>query len=209
MIKKSYSVQMAYNVSDQEKEKAEKTLLSLDILLNSLEGAEKHLDLMYIPFKENTETDSKQIFKARSSLRSYRDKCIENFNKFKKNAFISFTLLQTFSSDTQVVKLIKSFTLAIDDLEKQANRFFDLFEDLNSSDFSKNIVNAIESIIKESAQLKQIIEDRIKSHIQSNILARNWVDLVSEELQAKVEKRTPLVQKLIEERENTINKSIK
>lgn len=202
-IVKAYSVQMSYDVSDEEKELAEKAIISLDSVLSLLEVAENHLELMHTPFKDNPETTSEEIFKARAALRIYRDRAIVNFNNIKKRCFHSFGLLQQFSSDTQIIKIIKSFTMEMEDLEKQVNFFAELFEDLKDQDFSKNIVKSIELIHKECAKLKVIIEDRIKSYIKENILSRNWVDMVSEELQEKVEDRLPLIQKLLDLRGKT------
>jgi RNase H-fold protein (predicted Holliday junction resolvase) len=111
--------------------------------------------------------------------------------------------MQVFSSDTQIVKFNKSFVVAIGDIEKQVNRFIELFSNLESKDFAAIVVKSIENIKKETAQLDQIIEDRIKPYIENNILAINWTDSVSEELQEKVEKRVPLTVRLVEEREGS------
>lgn len=202
MIKKRkvYAVELTYDVPDAEKDKAAKIVLYLDQIMKMIYTCENHLNLIYTPFKDNTSITPAQIFAARAALRRYRDKVVDNFNEFKKNAFKCFVLLQPFSIDTQVVKLSKSFVLSISDIEKQVNRFADLFSDLESKDFAQAIVKSIDNIKKELEQLKQIVDDRIKNHIQTNILSRNWVDNVSDELQEKVEQKIPLSIKLVEER---------
>ena len=108
--------------------------------------------------------------------------------------------MQPFSSDTQIQKLSKSFVLSIADIEKQVNRFIDLFANLKSKDFGTAIIKSIENIKKELASLKQISEDRIMDHIQTHILSRNWTDSVSQELQQKIEERIPEAIRLVEER---------
>jgi hypothetical protein len=200
MIKRAYSAMMTYQVSDSEKDQAQKAMRWFNHCIKILEQSEDHLNLMYNPFKKSSDINAEQIFKVRSALRRYRDKVVENFNNFKKVAFKCYAIMQSFTSDTQTEKLLKSFVSSIQDIETQVNRFIELFSNLKSDDFAKAIVPAIENIKKEAAQLEQIVEDRIKKHIETNILARNWVDSVSDELQEKVEKKSPLAVQLVEDR---------
>jgi hypothetical protein len=195
--RKLYATLMTYDVSDDEKDKASKAIRHFDGLLKTIKYCDEHLNLIYTPFKDNQEVSPEQTFKARAALRRYRDKVVENFNTFKKQAFRCFILLQPFSVDTQIVKLVKSFVLSIDDIEKQVNRFVDLFSNLEAKDFPQGIVKSVEGIKKELAEIKQIIEDRIQTHIQNNILARNWIDNVSDELQEKIEKQIPYSVELV------------
>jgi len=191
---------MSYEVPSEEKDRASKIIMYLDHLVKILQFCNEHLDLIYTPFKDNPEISPEQTFKARAALRRYRDRVAENFNVLKRQAFKCFLLLQPFSADTQIVKLSKSFVLSIDDIEKQVNRFIELFSNLQSKDFGTAVVKGVEGVKKELAQLQQIVEDRIKHHVQNNILARNWVDTVSDELQHKVEKKIPLSIELVDER---------
>lgn len=197
---KRYALQMSYVVPSEDKDRAEKAIRLFDHLLKKLHMADEHLDLIYVPFKENTSITPEQTYKSRAALRRYRDSVADNFNEVKKIAFKCYVLLQPFSSDTQVVKLNKSFVFSMSDIEKQVNRFLDLFSSLDAKDFAQTIVKATENIKKEVAQLEQIIEDRIKSHIENNILARNWTNGVSDELQEKVEKHIPLSIELVNKR---------
>jgi hypothetical protein len=197
---KRYALQLSYSVSDEEKEKAEKALSYYNFLLRTMKEANEHLDLIYIPFKDGTPITPDQAWKARAALRRYRDADIEIFNKFKKIAFKCFSIMHEFSTDTQVVKLNKAFVLSIGDIEKQVNRFSEIFSDLKSKDFGSSIIKCIENIKKEIAQLEQIVEDRIMAHIESQILNRTWVDLVSKELQQKIEEKIPSSIKMVEQR---------
>lgn len=206
---KVYSIQMTYEVPSEEKDRATKIVVYFDRLLKISDFCNEHLDLIYTPFKDNPEMSPEQVFKARAALRRYRDKVADNFNIFKRQAFKCFALMQPFSVDTQIVKLTKSFVLCIDDIEKQVNRFIELFSNLESKEFGQAVVKSIDSIKKELAELNQIIEDRIISHIQNNILARSWVDTVSDELQQKVENKVPLAVELVKERNEKIkNKKV-
>lgn len=208
MIKKSYSVQMSYDVSDSEKQQAEKALLYFKGSENDLRQASDHLNIMKTPFKDNPEMTPEDVMKARAVIRRFRDKALENFDKFKKTAFQCVNLMQTFETDTQTFKLMKSFIASIDQLEVSVNHFADLFDDLESKDFAKNVVTAIEDIQKQCDDIDQIIDERIKSHIQKNILATSWVDSISNDLQMKIEKKTPLIVDLYNKRQEQLNDAI-
>ncbi len=192
---------LTYQITDEEKRVAEKALLWFEHCVKVLHQANEHLNLIYDPFKQTPDATPEQVFQYRSALRLYRDKVADNFNLFKKVAFKCYVIMQPFTSDTQTEKILKSFVMAIDDIEKQVNRCIDLFSNLKAPDFTKSLITAIDNIKKEIAELEQIIDDRIKTHIQTNILARNWVDNIGQELQEKVEKKSPLVMELVKQRE--------
>lgn len=207
-IIKSYAIQMSYDVSDAEKSQAEKALMTFDYALKLLKTSKDHLNIMAIPFKNNPDISTEQIIKYRAALRRFRDRSVENFNNFKITSFKCITLMQMFSSDTQTVKIMKSFISSIDDIEKQVNQFVALFDKLESNSFINDVVNNIEKIQKECEELEETIDERIKSHLQSNILGKTWIDGISSELQMKVEKKTPLLIDLHNERQNQLNKRV-
>src|SRR6185369_16722098 len=208
MIKKSYSVQMSYDVSDSERSQAEKALLYFKAAEKYLVQASDHLNIMKTPFKDNQDMTPEDVMTARAVIRRFRDKGIENFDKFKKVAFDCVNLMQTFSSDTQTLKLMKSFIASVDDLETGVNQFADLFNDLHSKDFVKDVVVAIENIQKQCDEIEKIINERIKSHIQTNILAKSWADSISNDLQMKIEKKTPLIVDLYNQRQEQLNDAV-
>jgi len=191
---------MNYQISDNEKRQASQLMRWLNYSIEKLDQCDDHLNLIYTPFKKNTQIPVDRIFENRFYLRQFRDKIVENFNNFKKIAFKSYVLMQHFISDTQTEKLIKSFVASVEDIEVQVNRVVDLFSNLKSDEFPQAIVTGIENIKKEIAQYKQIVDERILTHLQNNILARNWVDNISDELQEKVEKKSPLVMRLMGDR---------
>lgn len=209
MIKKAYAIQMTYDVSDDEKQQAERALLFFGHTQKLLEMAADHLDVMKTPFKDNPEMDPKEVVKARAAIRRFRDKSVENFNVFKKEAFKCVNIMQPFASDTQTLKLMKSFISSIDDLEVKVNQFSEIFNDLESKSFAQDIVKKIEDIQKECEDLGEIIDERIKNHIQTNILATSWVDNVSNDLQMQIEEKTPLIIDLFNKRQDQLNEAIK
>lgn len=207
--KKAYSIQMSYEVSDAEKKQAEQALLCFSTALKILQQAYDHLNIMKTPFKDNPEMSPDEVMKARVAIRRFRDKVIENFNNFKEVAFRCVNSMQTFASDTQSVKLMKSMITAIDELEVKVNNFAEVFDDLQSKDFAKDVVSGIESVQKQCDDIEEIIDERIKPHIQNEILATSWVDSVSQDLQMKVEKQTPLIMDLYNKRQDQLNDAIK
>ena len=208
MIKKAYSVQMSYNVTDEEKHQAEQAILAFKATRNLLTESSEYLNIMKTPFKDNQDMTPEDVWKARPVIRRFRDKAIDNFDEFKAAAFKCVNLMQTFSNDTQTLKLMKSFINSIDELEIKVNDFAELFEDLESKDFAKDVVAKMEDIQKKCDDVDEIIDERIKEHIQSNILATSWVDSVSTELQTKVEKKTPLILDLYNRRQDQLNDAI-
>ena len=208
MIKKSYSVQMSYDVSDTEKHQAEKALLYFKGAEQQLMQASDYLNIMGTPFKDNPEMTPEDVMKARAVIRRFRDQALDNFNKFKRVAFECVNLMQTFQTDTQTLKLMKSFIASVDEIEIKVNHFADLFQDLQDKDFAKNVVSSIDGIQKQCQEIDQIIDERIKNHIQTNILATSWVDSISNDLQMKIEKKTPLIVDLFNKRQDQLNEAI-
>lgn len=208
-ISKAYSTQMSYQVSDTEKHQANQALIYFTSASKTLRQASDHLNIMKTPFKDNPEMTPDDVMEARPVIRRFRDSSIELFNKFKETAFQCVNTMQIFTSDTQTLKLMKVLIASIDDLETKVNHFSDLFDDLQSKDFPTNIVSSIEEIQKQCDDIDEIIDERIKTHIQSNILAVNWVDNMSKNLQVKIEEKTPLIIDLYNKRQDQLNNIIK
>ena len=205
MIKTVYASELTYDISTDEKKLAESALLSYNHAKKRLNVAKLRLDVMKTPFKENPEMDPKEVVKLRAPIRRFRDKCIKNFNAFKKISVKCINKMQPFSSDTQTIKLVKSFISSADELEDEVNKFAELFSNLEDKDFSKNVVEAIEEVQKKCDATNEIIDERIKTHIQSNILAKSWVDAISNTFQMEVEKRRPKILELNNVRQDALN----
>jgi hypothetical protein len=209
MRKRAYLTQMTYSVSDAEKVSAERALYCFDHTLKLLQLASEHLDIMKTPFKNNPDMDPQEVMKARAAIRRFRDKAVENFNEFKKAAFQCVHAMRDFASDTQTLKLMKSFISSIDDLEVKVNQFVDLFTDLEAKDFATQVVSDIEDIQQQCEDIEQIVDERIKDHIQQNILATNWTDTVGKEMEMVIEPKTPLILDLFNKRQDQLQETIK
>ena len=209
MFKKSYAMQMSYEITDAEKKQAEKALLRFNYTSKLLKKASDHLNIMKTSFKDDPDMSPKEVWRTRAAIRRFRDKSVDNFNEFKAAAFKCVSAMQLFSSDTQTIKLMKSFINSVDELEMVVNKFVELFDDLKSKDFPKEIVSSMEAIQKECENIEEIIDERVKHHIQTNILASNWVDAVGNELQLKIEHKAPLVVELFNQRQDNLNEILK
>lgn len=209
MIKKAYSISMTYDVSDAEKLQAEKSLLCFNHANKLLAIARDHLNVMKTPFKDSGNMPPEEVMQARAAIRRFRDKALDNFTDFKRAAFGCVQTMQDFSTDTQTIKLMKSFISSIDDLENEVNSFADLFNNLEDKEFAPNVVKKIEGIQSLCDSIEEIIEDRIKKHIQSNILASSWIDSVGNDLEAKIDKKTPLLVELFNKRQDQLSDIIK
>jgi hypothetical protein len=117
--------------------------------------------------------------------------------------------MQDFSNDTQTVKLIKSFISTVDELEDKVNGFVALFSDLEDKGFANNIISFIENIQSKCNDIVEIIDNRIKDHIRKNILATNWANSVSDELNSKLEPKVPIVIDLYNKRQDQLNSVLK
>ena len=202
MFKKA--TQLSYNITAEEKLKAESALLCFKHTEKKLKAAISHLDIIYTPFKNHADIKSEEIVKYRAALRRFRDKSIENFNEFKKLSFNCVNIMQIFSSDTQIFKLIKTFISIIDELENCVNKFIAIFDDLKSKTFAEDVVKSIDKINEKSSQLEDIVNNRINTHIQNNILASTWIDDLSKDLNKKIEKKNPIMMDLFRTRQEKL-----
>lgn len=209
MIKIGYATQMSYQVTDEEKLLANKALIRFKHVMNALKNASEYLNTLNTPFKDNLDMQPDQIMKVRSALRRFRDKSVKNFNKFKVSSFQCIKIMNKFSTDTQTVKLLKSFINSIGELEIEVNLFVDRFDDLKDKEFTKNVTTAINAIQKKCTKIEELIDERIIKHIQDNILAKTWVNNVGDSLNIKIDKEVPDIlkwHKVMQDKLNNISK---
>jgi len=208
MIKKAYAIQMSYNVTNNEKICAEKAILRFNYCSRLLDRASKYLNIINTPFKDSPDMTPEQIVEKRVLIRKFRDQALLKFNNFKNASFKAVVIMNNFSSDTQTIKLMKSFISSIDDVEYKIKKFKNLFDDLEDKDFPKNLTDIISDIKKDCEDINKLIDERIKNHINTNILSENWTDQVGSELQVKIEKKTPLIIELSNQRQKQLNDMI-
>ncbi len=76
---------------------------------------------------------------------------------------------------------------------------------LHTAEFMTAALAAIDLIKKEASQLKQLINDRILTHIDTNILAKHWTANVADNYQNKVYEKVPMIIQLFQERQKAMN----
>jgi len=208
-IVKLSAIQLSYEITDVEKLRAEKSLLYFEHAIKALNKASEYLNIIKNPFKDNPNINTNEIIKYRAALRRFRDKAIDNFNNFKRLSFYCVKIMDQFISDTQTIKLIKSFISSVEVLEDKVNDFVILFKDLSSKDLVKSIINNIEDVQNQCEEINEIVDDRIKTHIYSNILSKTWINSVNDTLQEKLEDTKPLIMDLFDKRQQQLNNAIK
>lgn len=207
MKKKSYLAQMSSPVTEAEKKQAEASLVAFEKCLNLLNIAKDHLDIMYTPFKDHPEITPEEVTKFRAAIRRFRDKALENFGQFKFAAVRCITLMNFFSSDTDINNLLNSFINAVGELETYVNEFSSLFNKLEGKSFVQDILKHIGDIQNKCDEIKEIVEERIMEDIKTDILGKTWVDSVTQEHKLEIEKKKPLILDLSMQAKEQANKA--
>lgn len=109
-----------------------------------------------------------------------------------------------FSTDTKTLEMMNSFIASLEDVKKAVERLLQSFSDLDSQTFKDSVVGAIDNVKKQANQFKQLINDRLLDHIDTNILAKNWTNDVTDEYQKKVYEKLPMIVQLFQERQKAI-----
>jgi len=202
----AYGVQMSFDVPDAERRIAEKAEEQFEELSSKLKLAMEHLDYMYIPFKTHNATDSSQLVENQVMFTRFKVRAKRNFDRIRKKAKYCLALMSEFRTDTATEEMMKSFVANIESVERQVNTFLSLFSNLNSPDFRDNVISTIDAIRKTVSQLRQMINDRILDHIDTNILAKNWISEFTGDAENRIKEKTPLLIELYKERQKAIQK---
>jgi hypothetical protein len=199
---------MTFEVPDSEKRIAEKADKCFEKLIGLLRYATNHLNIIYEPFENLQSLDNEVLKKHKKLLKRYRDAIEHNYKLIFEKANECAILMGTFATDTKTKTLMNSFLAYIHELEKQVSRLVRIFDNLDSSEFKNSLVLAIDFVKKKNSQLKQLVADRILDHIDTNILAKNWVNNVTDEDDQRVYDKKPLLIQLHEEGEEASESDI-
>jgi hypothetical protein len=205
LFKLASAIEMSFEVPTSEKETAMAASERFDFVINAINQAKVHLDIMYNPFKKNESISTDAVIAHRGVISRYKKQVKKNFNKVKELSLKSIQLLNYFSTDTHTLEIINAFRDAVQDLEKHVVVFMDILDDYRSPDFRNNILSSIEGVKKYCSQVEKLIKDRIIDHIDTNILARNWTTSVGDQLHIKIQDKIPMITELFNERQNAIN----
>lgn len=196
---------MHFEVPESEKRVAEKAEECFNRLIDDLDKLKKYLDLIYIPFQKCQNVDMKMVVDYRKTFQDYKDQVENKLNNVSKLAYQCVSLMNGFTSDSAIEELMDSFISSIRNLEKYSDTFVSIFSNLNDTEFRNHLISTIDSLKKQMNQIEQLIKDRILEHIDSNILAKNWVKSVSERFEdAPIPAKVPLVVRLFRERQKAL-----
>lgn len=200
----AYNSPMSFSIPDSEKEVAKKAEKYFTHLKGLIDKAVKHFNIIYEPFKENSNIPTEETIKNRVALREFREQVKDNFDLIKKIALESFRIMNHFSSDTETYDIMNAFTDQLDGLEESVNDLLKVFSNLSSEEFVANIIKNIDVVKNQCEQLENLINDRILNHIDTNILAKNWVSNVSDQFNTKIDDKVPMIVQLYKERHDAV-----
>lgn len=175
MIKKSY-FNNTYNLSSEEQQQAQQLMIYIDYSKKVLLESKNFLDTIKVPFKNNQDMKSEEILNQRAYLRKFRDDALVKFNNFKISAYYVITLLSRFSSDPQVNSMTKALIESVSNIEDSLIKFQDMFNNIESNTFVKDMIDNCELLQSKMKDLDNILDERIKKYISTNVLGQSWVD---------------------------------
>jgi len=202
------SVNMSLDVPSSEKKIAQKAVRKFQFLVKKIDAFDKHLDILYNPFKSHENVSKESITDHRAALRRYRDKINENFDEIKVFIVGCITDLNYFSSDTNISEIINSFNDSISNISESLEILLSGLDNWNDKDYRNNIITHIESVKKQIDQLNKLINDRIIADINTNILAKNWTDNLDDKLKSSIKDKEPYIKQLHDERERKLKEML-
>ncbi len=182
--------QIMFEVPEAEKKAAVLALEHLDDLLeNKLSNMMEHLELIYEPFKNHQGITPEQAHSAEVHFQTFVETVKENLTDVKISIYKCMKLLETFSSDHEVGKILKSIDEFIDNLDHQVETLTDVLENTKSKEFQTNVIKCIDAIKKIEAQIEELINERIKDFLKKNILNENWATEIKREISEEKEEQ--------------------
>ncbi|HLG26274.1 MAG TPA: hypothetical protein VI423_00645 [Paenisporosarcina sp.] len=206
MINKIAStIEMSFDIPESEVEEARVAADDFKRVINVLDVAKKHLNIMYEPFKSAESIPPDSVYEYRGAIHRYKEQIVENFNKVKAASFLAIMRLNFFSTDTHIMELINTFRDSVTDVEKQVNILLDVLDDLKSAEFKDNVVKGVESVRQAAFEVEKLIKERIHDYLDANILANDWVSNMSVELKTQIKDRVPYITQLFLERQKALD----
>jgi len=200
--KLAQSVQMAFTVPTEEKQKASQTIKIFDETANSLELAKDYLENIYQIFQKNQTIDPKMAKEKSFLFNRIKKEVNKKFEISNKYALQSLKEFNFFSNDPTSSELMKSFQDSMLNIGKQVEIFLRIIDDFGATDFRDKVITAIDNIKSSIAQTDNLIKSRIISHINDNIIAEPWENKISPG--EVIESREPLIKQLYKERQQAL-----
>lgn len=202
------TIEMSIDIPESDKKIAARAVLHFEKLVRKLTALNKHLNAMYNPFKEYQQVSQESVMKYRGAVWQYLKQIRENFENIREMAILCVRDMSHFNTDTHITELISTFTDDFGDIEDQVVSLLHVLSNWDHPSYKDNVVSAMENLKKEVAELRKLIYDRIIDHINTNILVKNWVDEVDDDLSSSIKKREPLISRLYREREEKVERIV-
>lgn len=199
------TIEMSFDIPESEKIAAQGVIDILKKVLANLDIAKKHLNDMYEPFKGANEIPSEELENIRGQISRYKDQVKDNFEQVKLLAGYAMAKLNQFSSDTHVMELENTFADSFSDLESQVNIIMDILNDIEAADFKDRFIVGVEAVRTEAFEFEKLVNDRVIDYIDTNILAKNWMEDVQRALDGNIEARVPYITQLFHERQKALS----
>ena len=203
-INKQAASQISFVIPKEEKDLAKQCATKLDELSENIlfktkinDEAVDILDIMYNPFNEHSGITNEQAEKIKSHINIFIELLNNNMISVKNYAVECLNVLEKFKSDSNVASMNKSFFDNVDNIDKEVKMFVKVLENTGNKEFQSDAVNSIKVLKKSSAQLKQLIEERIIPYLRKDILGEDWTTEIKQDLQQdkaeqKEEQKIPL-----------------
>lgn len=204
MEKLAYSIEMSFDVTDAEKKIATQINQLLEQVINLLDLAQDHLELMYNPFKKYEYISPESLHENRGKLYIFKKQVKKNFDEITYVIFNVVKKLNNFNSDYHVKELINSVEKSMDNLKNEIEDYLDALDNFDAPDFRDKILTSLENSQKEMKELEKLIKERIIEYIDTNILAKNWISSTTDQFKDKLEDKVPLITELFQERQQAL-----
>lgn len=198
------TIELTTRIPDNEKKVAALAVFYFEKLQKKLIAFNKHLNIIYNPFKEYQRVSNKSIQKYRSALWKYRDQIRKNFENLRKTAVNCVKNLGYFDSDPEITQLLNSFSDDMSGLDVQVQTLLSALSNWDTNSYKDNIVNTITNVKKEISEMRKMINDRIIEHINTNIISKDWTADIDDDLKQSIQKNEPMVVQLYKEREKQL-----
>ena len=204
LIKIAETVEMSIAIPDSEKGAASVLVSTLEKLSAKYDAFNTLLDKIYNPFSGDQEVSKESVENNKKPFMDYKIEIDEKLKEIKQVAMLCVEKLIIFSSDTDINELLASFKSGIDQIEDNVRILGDALVSWDSDDFKDMVVKSVENLKKEINNSRELINDRIISHINENILGKSWIDEIGKDMNLDIKDKEPMIKELYKEREKQL-----
>lgn len=197
-------IEMSFEIPEAEKKEAQLACQYLEQVINAIDHATDHLDIIYQPFKQAPQLSPEAVWEYRGAIRRYKEKINENFSKVKVISLYALNHLNLFSSDTHILEINNSFRDSVEELSEKVESLLDVLDQMKDVNYKDIVIQAIEAVRQAGDKTEILIKERALDFINSNILVKNWTTDLSQDLKLELKKKEPYISQLFKERQDAL-----